>query len=83
MQARRVINTSQYRFGNYEKILSSLLKYYPPENILIVQLEYLKDPDQLQFIMDRVQDHFGAKRRHVAPLQANNNQMNPKLVHLL
>jgi len=74
---RQTISRNQYRFGNFESILKSLLKYFKPESILSVQLEYLKNPEYLQDIMYRVQEHFGVTKRKVVPLQANNNQINP------
>ena len=56
-------------------MLKSLLQFFPPENVLIVQVEYLKNESYLQSIMDAVQTHFGAVRRKVKPLQANKNQV--------
>ncbi|XP_063726730.1 uncharacterized protein LOC134854418 isoform X2 [Symsagittifera roscoffensis] len=76
-KAKQTVEKSQYHFGEFAKMLKSLLQFFPPENVLIVQVEYLKNESYLQSIMDAVQTHFGAVRRKVKPLQANKNQENP------
>ena len=74
-EKRRTLSSKALILSNYNSILKNFLKYYPPENILIVQSEFLQDKQHLQEILHAVQDHYGVPRR------LENDCCHPRLNH--
>ena len=49
--------------SDYYTILKNFLQYVPPQNIMLVQTEFLQQQTYVQHIMNEVQNHFGVPNR--------------------